>query len=509
MTTTTDSQRQSSSTADLLGSQTPRVGTFVDPAAPSRGPLMEAIAELAGIQFDPWQSLVGHGSLAIRPDIIVVDPATGQTTPRWLHRVVVGVLPRQNGKTTVLKARILTGLYAIPTDRRITHTAQDRAVPREAFEEIAAAIGDTKELHRRLAKRRGIVETNGREQINLKDGSKYVIKAPTPKVFHGPPNDLIIIDELRFQDTDLWGSGYPSQSARPNPQIWGWSNAGNAQSVQLAKLQKRGRAAVELGNDPEMYYVEWSAHRERKPDDPAAWVESNPALGRRITVDTIRDELVQLEPDDFETERLSRTVESVTAPAYPFDQWMSCAGEPDKITADALPRPHLGVHVSGDRTYAAVALAAERDGRLVADVVKRWINPDGVSTTDITAFVLATMKQYRITELAYARRRAAIIADRVAERGYTATRVDSTEWIVATQNLEDAIQNKRLIHRDAAELTQEVRRAGRRTHRDGTWELSEQNSGGDITGLVATMFAVTLAYKQPTTSGGFRTWIDG
>lgn len=504
MSSMTLSESSSRPDSDLVGSTLPRIWTPRDDVAYPKtlAPMMDVVAESMGFGFDDWQRLLSDVALEVDPSVVV----TGGW-PRWAHRVIAFVLARQNGKTTWLKGRIALGLFVVATDRRITHTAQDRSVPRELFEELVDDISRSRRLRTRVKK---VTETNGRERILLKDGSRYQIKAPTPKMFHGPPNDLIIFDELRFQSTDLWGSGYPSQSARPNPQIIGCSNAGDATAEQLARVQKRGRAAaMDPESDREMCYLEWSAHEDRDVTDPQGWVEANPNLGRRISVATIRDELIELEREKFETERLSRTVLTVSDPAITREAWEACAMDtPITINPDAVPRPYAAVHMSGDRTHGALAIAAVRSGKLVVEVVDRWDNVNGVDLTDAAAKTIAFMKTNRIQRVAYVRRRAAFIADRVTDRGLEAVKVDSTEMVVATQALDDAITNQYLAHPNNEHLNLEVARTGRHTFRNGEWVLSEAESGGDICGVMAMAFAVNLAYQAPATSGGFRGWIE-
>ena len=160
--------------AEVVGSQTPRIWTSRDNNLETLGPLMDAVAAIAGIESDEWQSLVSHIALEL-------DPVTG----RWAHRTVVIIVARQNGKTTIFESRILVGLFALP-EKRIYHTAQDRTEPRKVFESLCERITNTPELHRRLHPTKGIREANGQEQIRLKDGSRYSITAPRPAAFRCP-----------------------------------------------------------------------------------------------------------------------------------------------------------------------------------------------------------------------------------------------------------------------------------------------------------------------------------
>jgi hypothetical protein len=84
----------------------------------------------------------------------------------------------------------------------------------------------------------------------------------------------------------------PSLSAARQPQIWLLSSAPHPDSDVLRRYCLRGRA----GEDKDLAYFEWSAPLDAAPDSFEAWAQSNPALGRRIAVETVASELKALEP---------------------------------------------------------------------------------------------------------------------------------------------------------------------------------------------------------------------
>jgi len=481
MTTTTNLPRSSRSTDPdaLVGSVTPRIWTPRS-AAESHSPILEKIAHAAGIDLDEWQ-------------IVATDVALEHVDGQWVRRLVVILVARQNGKTVILESRILFGLYAVPDERLILHTAQDRAVPRELFESLVTRIGDTRALHRRVAK---IRETNGQEQIKLKDGSRYRIVAPRPKAFRSWSADLLIFDEAREQhDEDLWGAAVPTQRSRPNPQIWVVSNAGDPDSVVLNKLRDRGRSAADdPATDPSIAYLEWSAADDVALDDPAGWVAANPDLGNRLSTDSILEEMRSLSENSFRTEILCQWVTTITTPAIDATKWSAAAGTP-ALVEPGLPRPVAGIHISGDRTYAALAIVTERDGRLVADLADEWTDPEGVDVLAIARDVVVWMKAHKIRQIGFDRAATSIVARHVEQKGLKAERIDTVEYVIASQNLADAINTGYLIHRSNPSLDAQVAAAGRKTRADDTWYISAAHSSGEIAGVLALAFATSIAYR--------------
>lgn len=470
----------------LVGSQTPRIWTPRDPDLDTHGPILAKIADLGGIELDPWQHLVADCSLEVLPD------------GTWAHRGVCLLVARQNGKTVILKARVLAGLFAFD-DRLILHTAQDRAVPREMFEGLVEIIERTPAFRRRIG-RRGIREANGQERITLVDGSTYRILAPRAAAFRTWSADLLIFDEIREQkDWGLWGAALPTQRARPSPQWWAASNAGDADSVVLRSLVDRGRkAADEPGSDPRICYLEWSAAggEDRPIDDPAAWAEANPSLGIRLTAETVTDELAALPEGDFRVEVLCQMIEAAIDPAIPPAAWADAGGYSGQLETE-LPRPVMGVDVNGDRTRAAATIAARRGDRIIVDTVAEWTDlDDGLDMNQIASEVWDWMKAHKIKDLAYDARNAGHIGAVIDRKAGTRTqRMTSTDFVLAGYDLFDAVTTRTLWHRDDPALTGQILKAAKKSTGDDGWYISRSASPEAIPAVISLAFAVHLAYR--------------
>src|SRR6185503_5166899 len=192
---------------------------------------------------------------------------------RWQYPEVAIVVARQNGKSTLLIPRILWGLEH---GERIMHTAQNRTLPREIFEQVA-------ELVPKASLKRPVRLANGQERIDTRSGGCYRIVAPTRGGARGPSNDLVIIDEVREMDTwDFMAAARPTLTASRNPQTLYLSNAGEDTSVVLNSLRERA-----VAGDDRLAYLEWSAHPERDHMDIEGWQEANPAYGLTIDHETL------------------------------------------------------------------------------------------------------------------------------------------------------------------------------------------------------------------------------
>ena len=480
----------SSSPPALIGDQSPRIGTPLPPGSRSLGPVMVAIAGIGGIDYLPWQVYAANNALQLNP------------TGRWAKRGVGLLVARQNGKTKLLAGRILAGLFApqLAGERLILHTAQDRTVPREVFEALVETIDAVPAFRKRIPKR-GIREANGQERIRTRDGTTYRLLAPRPAAFRSWAADLIILDEGRELSTELWGAAIPTQRARPNPQWWVVSNAGDADALLLHQIVTRGRAAAaDPDSDPRMCYLEWSAADPAcELTDRAEWARANPSLGYFLTEETILEELVALDETAFRTEILCQSVEQAGVSAVPAADWVRCTGTPTPFDPEET-RPWFGVGVDPDGRNAALVAAAwtgeDTDRRLVVQLVESWSDPEAVDTLAIAAEVLSWVRMWRPRALGYEPATDQVIADHLSRHLPKGTVVGVTgqAFTAASSSLWDAVVNHRLLHPGDERLNAQVAAAGRSDTGDGNWRITRKDSGGPIPAVTALARAVHLAY---------------
>lgn len=295
----------------LLGDQEPRLSSLPPFASESSGERALRLAARAGLVLDPWQELVIRAGLR-------------RSGARWSAFEVCLIVARQNGKGTVLEALELAALFLFPDVRLILHSAHEFKTAAEAFLRIRALIEDRPEFDRKVSRVRTAA---GAEAIELKDGKRLRFVARSSGSGRGFTSDLVILDEAYKLGDQEMAALLPTLSARPDPQVWYTSTAGNPDSLQLGRVRSRGLA----GNDPSLAFLEWSADPDAyDPDDRRDWARANPGLGIRIAADYVERERAALGPEAFERERLS-------IGDYPFedggrwavigaDAWGACAG---------------------------------------------------------------------------------------------------------------------------------------------------------------------------------------
>lgn len=356
----------------VLGVQQPRISCCPEYAV-SAGDEAIDLAEIAGLNLDPWQQQVLRDSLGETP------------TGKWSAFEVGLVVARQNGKDAVLEARELAELFLVAEEigpRVILHSAHRADTASEHFLRLAARIEDTPELAKRVKHRGGrmvgIRTGNGKEQIELRDGSRILFASRTASGRRGFTGNLLIWNEAMELPDAAVGSVMPTISARtmhqfPGVQIWYAGSAVNRETmtdgVQLSRVRDRAlRSASGLA------YFEWSADDLDDLDDPANWAKANPGLGIRIDPAHVARERDAMPPDEFAVERggvgkwfdVSEDAGRVISKAA----WAACAEYDDSkiITSEYF----FAIDADRDQNWGSIAVGGKRaDGLIQVAVVDR------------------------------------------------------------------------------------------------------------------------------------------
>ncbi len=452
-----------------VGAQEPRVSSW--PAyGSSAGQEAVGLASLAGLHLDPWQRFV-------------LRHALGERAGAWSAFEVALIVPRQNGKGSVLEALELAALFladdAAPPPL-ILHSAHEFKTSAEHFRRMR----DLVERNDSLASQVRIIRTAaGAESIELHSGARLRFVTRTGGSGRGFSADLIVIDEAYNLTAESMAAVLPTLSARPNPQVWYTSSAGMQASEQLARLRERGLK----GSDPSLAFFEWSAEDGVDLDDRAAWAEANPALGLRIPEEFVARERAALPDEQFGRERLglwaARDLDSV---AFPVDVWRSLA---DPLVERGSGRRVFAVAMHPDREWSTIGVA--------------WQRPDGLRQVEVadnrpgTDWVPA-----RVSELQ--RRWGGTVRVDTPSRGVLPSAEEPSQAVQARAHnaLADAVRARTVRHDADKALDVSVRAA--RWRPMGDTRTLERKGTADISPLIAVALAYDGLSAAPT-----GTWMVG
>lgn len=256
----------------------PAVPTYATPPrddAPHALHAIETVAAAIGTPLMPWQRLVARVASERNPD----------APSQYRYRTVVLTVPRQSGKTTLMRC-VLMHRALVQAGRRSFYTAQTGKDARERWRDLVDAV-QASPLRSKITVRKGA----GDSQLILPNASSIRPFAPTAESLHGyTPHDVFIDEAFAFDDAEgqaLMGAIGPAQITLPDRQLWIVSTAGSAESAFLRRWVENGREAVD---DPttSVAFFEWSMPENVDPYDAQSWAW-HPALGHTITEDDLRE----------------------------------------------------------------------------------------------------------------------------------------------------------------------------------------------------------------------------
>ena len=457
--------------------------TLVEPAfftspdfSETLGPEVADLAEMAGFPADPEQRLV-------------LDAMFGLDRSGRRVAFEVGVIgARQNIKTGLFKIAALGEVF-IADVPLLVWSAHEFPTAQEAFRDLSELIESAPDLDREV---KHIHRGNGDEAIELLNGCRIKFKARTKSGGRGLSGRRVVLDEAFALQPTHMGALLPMLSAQDEPQVWYGSSAGLADSEVARGIRDRGRKG-----SPAMVYIEWCAPKEgcAEPacthvvgsagcvlDDETFWQMANPQMGRRIRVETIRNERLALPPEEFARERLGWWDEpGVVEHIFGAERWARCAIPPqEKPPTVGIT---LGVAVSIDRAWSSISAASPLTGRELVGVVDRRQGTDW-----LVGEVKRLQDELKCRVAVDSRGPTADLIEPMKAAGINLHLLSTSEVLDATAAFYDKVQTSVIAHMSHADLEAAVSGAQRRPIGD-RWAVGRRSSTGDVSPLEAAILA--------------------
>ncbi len=467
----------------LGGVQTPRIHSKLTDL-PSKGQDMIDLATELGINLMEWQRFVCIHGHKVRED------------GRWAHSELGLIMARQQGKSTLMMLRILTGMFVWGEGLQLA-SAHRLTTSLETFRQIVGLIETHPKLEKEVKKIRW---QHGAEEIELFGNRRFVVKAANNAARGLSKPETIHLDELReYKDEDAWSSMRYSMMAAKNPQVWVYSSAGDQHSVILNKLRERALVSATT-NDP-IGWFEWSA----EPDAPillpsgeinwSAFAQANPSLGITIHPDNLKA-VINDPPDIVRTEVLAQWVDTINS-AIDAQKWGLCQTEP--IPLDPEKETWFGLDLSPDRKFGALVATQKLSGeRFNLVLLHTWSNDYSINDLAVANDIAPYVRRYNVQTVAYSKRTAQAVASRLVPAGIPITDMDGAIYAESCDRWLGAINSHRLQHGGQDELTQQTLSAAKLPYGDGSWIIGRRASRVAVCAAVASALATYFATQQET-----------
>jgi phage terminase large subunit-like protein len=467
----------------LGGVQTPRIHSKLNDL-PSKGQEMIDFATELGINLMEWQKFVCIHGHKVRAD------------GRWAHSELGLIMARQQGKSTLMMLRILTGMFVWGEGLQLA-SAHRLTTSLETFRQIVALMEANPKLEKEVKKIRW---QHGAEEIELFGNRRFVVKAANNAARGLSKPETIHLDELReYKDEDAWSSMRYSMMAAKNPQVWIYSSAGDQHSVILNKLRERALVSATT-NDP-IGWFEWSA----EPDAPIllpsgemnwpAFAQANPSLGITIHPDNLKA-VINDPPDIVRTEVLAQWVDTINS-AIDAQKWGLCQTDP--IPLDPDKETWFGLDLSPDRKFGALVATQKLPGeKFNLVLLHTWSNDYSINDLAVANDIAPYVRKYNVQTVAYSARTAQAVASRLVPAGIPITDMDGAIYAESCDRWLGAINSHRLQHGGQDELTQQTLSAAKLPYGDGSWIIGRRASRVAVCAAVASSLATYFATQVET-----------
>lgn len=312
--------------------------------------MVAAIARSLGTPLIPWQQ---H----------VADVATERLEDgRYAYRTVVVSVPRQTGKTTLIRAM---GVQRALLGRSVFYTAQTGKDARARWMDLVNLLEHHPALKEPVTK---VALRGGSENVRFPSGSVFQAFAPTKDSLHGYTPPTVVLDEAFAHSPQegelLMGAIKPAQSTILDKQLWLVSTRGTSESTFFHDWIDRG-----LEGTPGVATFVWGAREDQDPFNLDHIAAFHPGIGFQLGDVTLTPADVLAEAEGMSKAEFVRAFGNKGTPTtsnlIPADAW-AALGVAEGRTLE-LPADPRDITLSYD-------VAAHRVG---AAILATWTGPAG------------------------------------------------------------------------------------------------------------------------------------
>lgn len=476
------------------GNQKPRIDQFNDGdiwLADKTIRLMEAY----GIKLLDWQKAIIYRWLAVYED--------EDGNLKWSNPKAGLLVPRQNGKTEILIARIIGGMIFM--NEALIYTAHSDKTVDEVKRRVQNFFYQAKEEIRDLLTPEFDKEPKSLDYIELRTKGRCVFRTRTRTGGLGTTNDTLILDEAQ-EETD-------AQQEALMPTI----SAGKSQNQQIIRAGTppsgggsgtvfiRIRQNVLDGKDHDTCWQEWSVELLTDPHDEEAWFETNPSLGYHLMVTAVRNEAKDMAIDSFNKMRLGWIAGIESKRAIADAWWSKLKVEKVEVPEDATyvysikfapdgsaVSLSIGVNMPGDKVH--IELIERKPMSAGTGWIVNWLT-DNNRWRKCNKIIIdgASGTQLLVEELIRTDRRFSkkILTPNVKEAG------------AAYAAFHDAVENGKLTHFNQPALNMSIKTVKKRNiGKDGAFGYASMNTDiqSDPTESVAFAYYGAIRFKKSKTT---------
>ena len=477
-----------------LGNQKPRIDIYRDGDVWLADKVIRLL-EAYGIKLLLWQKMVLYKWMA-------VEKVGGRWV--WVNPECGLLVPRQNGKSELLIARIIGGMIFM--SEALIYTAHSDKTVEEIKRRVQRFFYDAEEEIRDMLTDEFDKEPKSLDYVELRNRGRCVFRTRTRTGGLGTTNDTLLLDEDQ-EETDAQQEALLPTIAAGKSQ--------NQQTIRVGTPPSGGssgtvflriRKSVLDGKDPDTCWQEWSVESIKNPTDEDAWYEANPSLGYFLMLRAVRNEAKKMAVDSFNKMRLGWIAGVENMRAISDELWTPLKVE--KVELDENPSLVYSVKFAPDGSNVSLAVGVWMpNGKIHVELLEH--KPMSAGTQWIVMFLMDGNRWRKANKIIIdgAAGTQLLVEELVRTERKMSKRIltpNAKEAGAAYGAFHNAIENKLLTHFDQPTLNLSIRTVKKRSiGKDGMFGYASMNPDiqSDPTEAVAFAYYGAIRFKKAKTSG--------
>lgn len=269
------------------------------------------LLEHYGIDLKPWQKAILYRWMAVYED--------EDGSWKWVNTDCGLLVPRQNGKSELLIARIVGGMVFL--GEALIYTAHSDNTVSEIKRRVQRFFYDADAEIRDMLTEEFDKEPKSLDYVELRNRGRCVFRTRTRTNGLGTTNDALLLDEDQEETDAQQEALLPTISAgkSQNHQTIraGTPPSGGGQGTVFVRMRKK----VIDGKTTDICWQEWSVEVITDPSDEEAWYATNPSLGYFLMKSAVKSEAQKMAEDSFNKMRLGWIAGVESMRAISDDLW--------------------------------------------------------------------------------------------------------------------------------------------------------------------------------------------
>lgn len=456
------------------------------------------LMEAYGIVLLPWQKAIIYRWLAV-----YMDEETG--TWKWSNPKAGLLVPRQNGKTEIIIARIIGGMIFM--NEALIYTAHSDKTVDETKRRVQNFFYAAKAEVRDLLTAEFDKEPKSLDYVELRDGGRCVFRTRTRTGGLGTTNDTLILDEAQEETDAQQEALLPTISAgkSQNQQILraGTPPSGGGNGTVFIRIRQN----IIDGKDHETCWQEWSVELLTDPQDEDAWYACNPSLGYHLMLAAVRNEAKDMAIDSFNKMRLGWIAGVETKRAIKDAWWSELKVE--KVVVPEGAKYVYAIKFAPDGSAVSLSIGLNMpDGKVHVELIER--KPMSAGHSWLVNWLMENNRWRKCAKIIIDGQAGKLLlleelvrTDKRFSKKVLTPNVG--EAAAAYAAFYDAVQNERLTHYDQPGLNMSIKTVKKRSiGKDGAFGFASMNNDiqSDPTESVAFAFYGAIRFKNAKSASG-------